>query len=90
MYLNGIKSEDGKFNPSSRTYCARCSQRDNLKYAFAYGKDIFLCPRHYEEWFAAKDKNPEIVREIPGRDRLGTLDLEPGVQKQPKRVWGPR
>ena len=87
MYLNGIKSEHPKFNPSSRTFCAKCSARDNLKYAFAHGRDIFLCPKHYEEWFAEKDRHPEIIREIPGRDRLGTLDLEPGVQKQPRRVW---
>jgi hypothetical protein len=87
MYLNGIKCELGKFKPSSRTYCAKCSARDNLKYAFAYGKDIFLCPRHYEEWFVAKDKNPEIIRQIPGRDRHGSLDLEPSIQRQEKSVW---
>jgi hypothetical protein len=87
LYLNGIKCELGKFNPSSRTFCAKCSARDNLKYAFAYGKDIFLCPKHYEEWFVAKDKDPEIVRAIPGRDRLGTLDLEPSVGKQDKKIF---
>jgi len=87
MYLNGIKSEHGKFNPSSRTFCDKCSARDNLKYAFAYGRDIFLCPRHYEEWFVAKDKDPEIIRKIPGRDHHGSLDLEKSIQKQDRAVW---
>jgi hypothetical protein len=87
MYLNGIKSEHGKFNPSSRTFCDKCSARDNLKYAFAYGRDIFLCPRHYEDWFVAKDKDPEIIRKIPGRDHHGSLDLEKSIQKQDRAVW---
>ena len=87
MTIHGIRSEEGKFNPSSRQVCSKCSTRVGLRYAFAYGHDIFLCNTHYREWCGAIERDKEIIREIPGRDRMGTADLEPGIQKQPKKVW---
>jgi len=87
MTIHGIRCADGRFNPSSRQECAKCSTRVGLRYAFAFGKDLFLCDRHYREWCAAIEKDKEITRQIPGKDRLGTCDLEPGIGKQDKKVF---
>jgi len=83
----GIKSEEGRFNPSSKTFCARCSERINLRYAFANGKDIFLCEKHYDEWMDEAERDPELVRQIPGKQRKGISDKGLPIPNQDKRFW---
>jgi hypothetical protein len=66
---------DGRFNPGPRTFCDKCSTRDGLNFAYAYGKPIFLCERHYREWFNRAQKDKEMVRQQPFRQQT-TIDGE--------------
>lgn len=82
---------DGRFNPSSRTFCAKCSARDGLNWAYAYGKGMFLCERHYAEWFREAQRDKEMVRQQPFKQQT-TIDGGKGsVEKyhgpQDKRVF---
>jgi len=82
-----FKSGEGRFNPSSHTFCQKCSVRDGLHYAYANGRDIFLCDRHYDEWLGEAKRNPELVRQIPGRQKLGLGDEGKPIPNQDRRVF---
>jgi hypothetical protein len=82
---------DARFNPGPRTFCDKCSTRDGLNFAYAYGKPIFLCERHYREWFAKAQKDKEMVRQQPFKQQT-TIDgetnsLERYHGKQDRKVW---
>ena len=82
---------DARFNPGPRTFCDKCSTRDGLNFAYAYGKPIFLCERHYREWFAKAQKDKEMVRQQPFKQQT-TIDgetnsLERYHGRQDKRVF---
>ena len=50
---------DARFNPGPRTFCDKCSTREGLNFAYAYGKPIFLCEKHYREWYAKAQKDDD-------------------------------
>lgn len=82
---------DGRFNPSSKTFCEKCSSRDGLHFAYAYGKPMFLCAIHYQKWFDEAKRDKEMVRQQPFRQQTtidggrGTVEQYHGPQD--KRVW---
>ena len=82
---------DGRFNPGPRTFCSKCSERNGLTWAYAYGKGMFLCDRHYREWYAAAQKDKEIVRQQPYRQQTtidgGSRSLEHYYGRQDKKVF---
>jgi hypothetical protein len=82
---------DGRFNPGPRTFCNKCSTRDNLEFAYANGKPIFLCQRHYREWFKEANRNKELIRQQPFKQQTtidgGARSLEYYYGKQDKKVW---
>ena len=58
--------------------------------AFAHGKRIWLCKDHYDDWLKEAERNPEMVRQIPGKQVKGITDkgLEIGDwQRQDRRVF---
>lgn len=91
MNIPRIKSSDPRLNPSSKTFCQKCSERSGLNFAYANGKPIFLCERHYREWLAEAKKDKELVRQQPFKQQTtidgGARDLEYYYGKQNKRVF---
>jgi hypothetical protein len=90
MDIPRIKSSDPRLNPSSKTFCEKCSTRDGLNFAYANGKPIFLCERHYREWVAEANRNPELVRQQPFKQvgQIGdNMTVEQIHGKQEKRVY---
>ena len=86
-----LTSSDPRLNPSSKTSCAKCSERNNLSYAYAYGKPMFLCPEHYKVWFAEAQRDKEMVRQQPFK-QVTTIDgKDQGVEKfygkQDRRIF---
>jgi hypothetical protein len=91
MNIPRIKSSDPRLNPSSKTTCQKCSERVGLNFAYANGKAIFLCERHYREWLKEAQTNKEMIREQPFK-QVTTIDggkrsLEYYYGKQNKKVW---
>jgi len=85
---------DGRFNPSSKDTCAKCSVRDGLNFAWAHGRKIFLCERHYREWFnlaKVNDGNNDLTREQPFKQQAritgSDIPLERYFGKQSKKVF---
>ena len=92
--LQKLTSSDPRLNPSARTTCAKCSERDHLSYAFAYGRPMFLCEVHYKKWFDEAQRDKEMIRQQPFK-QVTTIDgKDQGVEKiygkQDKKIWGPR
>jgi hypothetical protein len=89
--LQKLTSSDPRLNPSSKTFCQKCSERNNLSFAYANGKAIFLCERHYEEWFREVQRDKEMVREQPFKQQTtidgGKGSVEQYHGKQGKKVW---
>jgi hypothetical protein len=81
---------DGRFNASSRESCQRCSEREGLSFAFAHGKRIWLCDRHYREWFKTAHEDREMVRQSPYKPVTGITGadgVEQDVKNQDRRLW---
>ena len=82
---------DARFNPGPRTFCDKCSTREGLNFAYAYGKPIFLCEKHYREWYAKAQKDKEIVRQQPFKQQTtidgGSRSLEYYYGRQDKKVF---
>lgn len=82
---------DARFNPGPRTFCNKCSERNGLQFAYAYGKPIFLCEKHYREWFNAAQKDKEMVRQQPFKQQTTiegeTNSLERYHGRQDRKVW---
>ena len=85
---------DARFNPGPRTFCDKCSTREGLNFAYAYGKPIFLCEKHFREWFKlarVNDGNNDLTREQPFKQQARITDkdipLEHYFGKQSKKVF---
>lgn len=88
MVTAGIKVPgDGRFNPSSSTSCFKCSERNGLNFAWANGRPIFLCGRHYRDWMKEGVRDPEMTRQIPFKQVKGINDSADPIPNQDKRVF---
>ena len=85
---------DGRFNPSSKDTCQKCSIRDGLNFAWANGKRIFLCEKHFREWYkqaSVNEGNNDLVRQQPFKQQARITDKDIPIEhyfgKQEKRVF---
>ena len=91
MNIPRVRSSEPRLNPSSKTFCQKCSERNGLNFAYANGKPIFLCERHYVQWVAEAQRDKEMVRQQPFKQQTTiegeTNSLERYHGRQDRKVF---